>query len=874
MEGLLFVLVLFVIVLVVSTTITISKVKHRLNLLQQEVHQLSTRLEASIRSNEEVQPSQQVVNEVAPSAESSVVDPINEELVDQLTEEVKSDNSVTTSDIQETDIADIVQGDHLVIDKEQKLITNMQPLKQFKSVSSKTSSGEQQLIRKPVKAVVTPKPKSNLFTIESIISKLGIFLLLIGVGFIYKLAYDKGYVTPRLVVFMGYVFGLVVIALALRVRKKQRELLSQVLFGGGIAILYITTFAAYQGYGLMGGFLAFVILFAITFLAFFIALSIDSVAMSIVALLGGLITPFLVGIDVLGLYGMGLYMLAIAVGSMAIYIFKRWRVLQLASIVGINLITLMLTFSGDFTTKESVEFSVLLVALLAVMYGVEYMHYYLGRDYAKELFLTAIIISVLPIYTLFQVLVVLELSQVSWAIVFAIVAIIFFGLNYLLYNKRGHSILTDILMSYIGLFTLVGIILYFGGEVRYIAILILSTIFIVINAKSEYLLTRIIGLIIYAIGYGWAFYDLLDTVFDEEVKLVQIVVRLIIMVIITFIATMQRDKLRKVLGGLAFQAYLLFAVIPTATILLEEYIDTLVVSLVLYGCLIVLYIWINKKYQLLSIHSIILMSIVPFVAKVIYTSFYIYDDIDWLHTMMFVIYGVEMYILSLTLLKHDAKPLVFILKCLGYGMVSLTALIEVSVWSDHFGYGLILFICIIFAIDYIESEEDRLMAILLHVFKIAFMAIFVVYILSVTGFNDFNFIHFAFDLVMIVVFYYFLRGYLKDDRGLYIIMTVLYLLVIYQSLGDGDNGVVTLFMAAYGIISLGYFIYKARKDLVYYALGLVVLIAAKFILIDLSTIEMIWKIVTSMAFGAALLVLSYVIQPLLEKFGDGNEDIE
>jgi len=846
MEAIIFFMFIIGIVMIITITIAMSKVKYRVNLLQKEVHDLSVRLEESLRSNKTADSEEKELPVVDISEQVNV-----KTIALKQTKNLKEFKNISGKTLKNIQAKNTNRGQEKVI-----------------YVSNETST-----VKEPIKKVLNQvqtvnKPKSNLFTIESIISKLGIILLLIGVGFIYKLAYDKGYITPSLVIFFGYLFGLAVLGIGLRVLKKKREVLSQVLFGGGIAILYITTFSAYQGYGLMDGILAFVVLFAITFLAFFIALSVDSMAMSIIALLGGLLTPFMVGIEVVGLYGMGLYILFIGIGSMAIYIFKRWRPLQITAIVGVNTITMLLSLSGDFTLQETFEFSLLLIALLIVFYGVEYMHYYLGRDYKKEFYLSIAIISVLPVLTLFQTLMVLDLSQNVWAVVFAIVTLIFFVLNYSLYKKREHSLITDILMGYVGMFALVGVVLYFGGEVRYIAILILSVIFMIIHSKSKYLLTRIISLIIYLIGFGWAMQSLAEQIFEDDLEPIIIIVRLIVMILITFIAMMQKGVIRKVLGGLAFQVYFFVAIMSMVLIWTEDIIEPVVVIMATFGLLMVLFIVLNKKFKLLSIHAVIAMSIVPFIIKLISSGFVAYENrVDWIQTLAYIAYGIEMYILSLTILKEDAKSLIFILKCTGYGMLSSIALVEFSVWSNHFGYGLALFVCIIVGIDYFEDEDDKMMAILRHIFKIGFMATFIIYTLSGIGFKDFNILYFVFDLAMIAAFYYFLEDYLKEDRILYILVSLLYMLVIYQNLHMGENGTVTLFWAAYSIISLGYFLFKSRRSLVYIALGMIVFVAAKFIFVDLSTIETVWKIITSMAFGAALLALSYIIQPLLDKYG-------
>ena len=55
--------------------------------------------------------------------------------------------------------------------------------------------------------------------------------------------------------------------------------------------------------------------------------------------------------------------------------------------------------------------------------------------------------------------------------------------------------------------------------------------------------------------------------------------------------------------------------------------------------------------------------------------------------------------------------------------------------------------------------------------------------------------------------------------------------------------------------------------MVYISLGLIIFVAAKLIILDLNTLNILSKVITSLVFGVALLLLSYAIQPMLKKFG-------
>ncbi len=75
----------------------------------------------------------------------------------------------------------------------------------------------------------------------NLINKIGIAVLLLGLGLFVKYAIDKGLFPPAVRVMAGYVAGLALVGTAFYLRKKY-EAYSAVLFSGGMATLYFTTY--------------------------------------------------------------------------------------------------------------------------------------------------------------------------------------------------------------------------------------------------------------------------------------------------------------------------------------------------------------------------------------------------------------------------------------------------------------------------------------------------------------------------------------------------------------------------------------------------------------------------------------------------------
>jgi uncharacterized membrane protein len=122
---------------------------------------------------------------------------------------------------------------------------------------------------------------------------VGVVAIVIGVSYFEKLAIDNHWVNETWRVIQGSVAGLVCIAAGLRIAKKSYRLYGQILAGAGVAILYVSIYAAFNLYHLINHPVAFGLMSAITILGAGLANSQGSQGLALVALSGGFATPFL-----------------------------------------------------------------------------------------------------------------------------------------------------------------------------------------------------------------------------------------------------------------------------------------------------------------------------------------------------------------------------------------------------------------------------------------------------------------------------------------------------------------------------------------------------------------------------------------------------
>ncbi|MHA4810481.1 DUF2339 domain-containing protein [Flavitalea flava] len=171
-------------------------------------------------------------------------------------------------------------------------------------------------------------PDLEKFIGENLVSKIGIAILVLAIGYFVKYAIDNDWIGPVGRVAVGMLCGGILAGIAHYLRNSYKAF-SSILVGGGLAIFYFTIALAYHQYHLFGQTLSFIIMLVITVFAVLLSILYDRQELAIIALAGGFLAPFLVSNgsgNYKVLFG---YLLILNSGLLAIAYHKAWRLLNL-----------------------------------------------------------------------------------------------------------------------------------------------------------------------------------------------------------------------------------------------------------------------------------------------------------------------------------------------------------------------------------------------------------------------------------------------------------------------------------------------------------------------------------------------------------------
>jgi uncharacterized membrane protein len=227
--------------------------------------------------------------------------------------------------------------------------------------------------------VIAPDPEAPSRTREEwesliggkLLNRIGALALIIGVGFFLKYAFDNHWISETTRVLIGVAVGFICLMGAGRTHKRGFQIFSQGLVGAGIAILYLSVYASFNFYQLVSQPVAFGLMGAVTVIAFVEALRFDAAAISLLACLGGFLTPFMLSTGEANEAGLFTYVVILDLGMIFILLRKSsWVALEPLSVVGTYIIYFS-WFSAYHTPTDTLLTLIFLTLFWAIFHGLD-----------------------------------------------------------------------------------------------------------------------------------------------------------------------------------------------------------------------------------------------------------------------------------------------------------------------------------------------------------------------------------------------------------------------------------------------------------------------------------------------------------------------
>lgn len=219
---------------------------------------------------------------------------------------------------------------------------------------------------------------------------LGGLAALLAVGFFVKYSFEHDLIPPAVRVAIGFLFAIGLVIGGLKIDRSRYAVTSQTLIATGIVSLYTVTFACraiyhFPYFGLIPTFLLMVL---ISSTAFLLAVRLEAQVVAILGILGGFLTPVLIGTgqdNPLGLFG---YIALLDLGLVAVALHRRW--FYLVPLGAVGTVAMQIGWAGKFFSDENAITAVVVCVGFAALFLGATIFAHRRAQAARELLWSAI----------------------------------------------------------------------------------------------------------------------------------------------------------------------------------------------------------------------------------------------------------------------------------------------------------------------------------------------------------------------------------------------------------------------------------------------------------------------------------------------------
>ena len=201
-----------------------------------------------------------------------------------------------------------------------------------RAITPPSASQPQKVVQPRKPGFFERNPDLEKFIGENLANKIGIAILVLGIGYFVKYAIDQNWIGVYGRVLIGVLCGGALIGVAHFMRKKFAAF-GSVLVGGGIAILYLTIAIAFHEYHIMSQQVAFGIMVVITGLTIMLSIAYNRVELAVLAILGGFASPFMVSSGEGNYVVLFTYIMVLDIGMLVLAYFKKWNLVNIVAYV-------------------------------------------------------------------------------------------------------------------------------------------------------------------------------------------------------------------------------------------------------------------------------------------------------------------------------------------------------------------------------------------------------------------------------------------------------------------------------------------------------------------------------------------------------------
>src|SRR5437867_271928 len=223
----------------------------------------------------------------------------------------------------------------------------------------------------PIGTLSPPLPEQTRPELEAVIGgnwlfKIWILAIVLVALYFLKYAFDNEWIGNTGRVLIGVFAGLGLLYGSEVFRKKDYPLYGQALAAGGVSVLYLSIYAAFNFYSLIKQFPALLFMALVTAVCSLLSARSSSKALAVMGLTGGVLTPYWLSTGQNNQVGLLSYLLILDAGMGFLARHRSWLFLNVLSLVGTVL--LFGSWADRFYARDALWTTEIFLVLFAALY--------------------------------------------------------------------------------------------------------------------------------------------------------------------------------------------------------------------------------------------------------------------------------------------------------------------------------------------------------------------------------------------------------------------------------------------------------------------------------------------------------------------------
>lgn len=226
-------------------------------------------------------------------------------------------------------------------------------------------------------------PDIETFIGENLISKIGIFILVLGISFFVKYAIDQEWINEVGRVGIGFLSGAILLGFAHKLQKNYKAF-SSVLVSGAIVVFYFIIAYAFKEYKLFNQTTAFILMVLVTIFSVAISILYNRKELGVLSLIGGFLVPVLVSTGSGNFVVLFTYLLILNVGFLVLSIKKKWFIINILTFIFTHLFFISWIISDPNIKINASTLFLFATLFYFVFYAMNIFRVIIEKEYAMK----------------------------------------------------------------------------------------------------------------------------------------------------------------------------------------------------------------------------------------------------------------------------------------------------------------------------------------------------------------------------------------------------------------------------------------------------------------------------------------------------------